>query len=182
MITNKNLQPPSIAPFRPRQRRACVPRPTPRADRFHAIRSRRPSPTSNAACARYRLGRKAAVRDVTLTKWLNALEKYVQKLQPRILHLLDTSSLHPLSAVTTVIHDIEAASSSFRALSAAYHSHSIPQPSSSSSMPLHGALKPATPSAVASSNAGQWILIGRSRDTGHDVKPPEPKQRSQLAS
>jgi len=154
MITDPAPPPPRIPPFRPRQRRADappIPRWNPRAVKFRAIRSWLPSPTSHAACARHRLGRKAAVQHRALTKRLDVIQKHLSQLHTHILHLLDSPILLPPATIASVIHDVARASSLCRTLSAAGPSHTIHRPHSSVSTPLHGRLKPTTPPCVPSS-------------------------------
>jgi hypothetical protein len=104
MITNDEVPsfttlPSSLPPFRPRQPRADLPR-LHRALRFAAIRSQQPPPASRAACARYRLGRRTAVRHVALTKRLDSLEKHIQALHTRVLHVLHVLDTDTLSSST----------------------------------------------------------------------------------
>ncbi|KAJ7925517.1 hypothetical protein B0H13DRAFT_2314321 [Mycena leptocephala] len=142
---------PRISPFRPRQRRADappIPRWNPRAAKFLAIRSRQPPVTSHAACARYRLGRKAADRHRTLTRRIDHAQKHLIALHTHILHLLHCRTLLQPATLASVIHDVERASSLCRSLSASAPSHSLPIDFHSSSTSLHGSLKLATPPCV----------------------------------
>ncbi|KAF7368383.1 hypothetical protein MVEN_00160100 [Mycena venus] len=165
MITAPAPPSPRIPPFRPRQRRADappIPRWNPRAAKFHAIRSRLPSPTSHAACARYRLGRKAAVRHRTLTKCLDAVQKHLSQLHTHILHLLESPTLLPSATMASVIHDVECASSLCCALSAAGPSRTIHRSHSSVPTLLHGRLKLTTPPCVPSSTPAdffRWMIM-----------------------
>jgi hypothetical protein len=157
MITNdKNPSstfPPSLRPFRPRQPRAPLPRINYRALRFDAIRSQRPPLASRAACARYRLGRRADIRHVALTKRLDSLEKRIHLLHTHLLHLLESNTLlspSTLASLVCDIRDVQAASSSCHALAVAAHSYTLHGASHSSLTMLHHSLKPATPLRDAS--------------------------------
>ncbi|KAJ7939069.1 hypothetical protein B0H13DRAFT_1851240 [Mycena leptocephala] len=148
-------------PFRPRQRRADAPpiptRRTNRAARFRAIRSRQASLTSRAACARYRLGRKTAIRPRALMRRLDCVQKHLIMLHKNLLHLLDTRTLLSPAAFASVIHDVERASSLCRSLSAAAPPHSIPGDLSSLSTLLHGPLKLTMPPCVPSSTSAAFF-------------------------
>jgi len=145
MITD--TLPPSTPPFRSRQRRifSPIPRFNPRTVKFRAIRSRLPPLTSRTACARYRLGRREAVRHHALTKRLDSVNKHLRELHARLLHLLDSPILLPAPILASVIHDVEGASSLCRALGDVGHDHSLHGTLPSLSTSLHGHLKPATP-------------------------------------
>ncbi|KAJ7228371.1 hypothetical protein GGX14DRAFT_554470 [Mycena pura] len=140
-----------LHPFRPRQRRYEPPVPNTRAADFHAIRSQLPALTSRAACARYRLGRKTAITHRTLTRQLDCVRKQLETLEKHLLHILDTRTLLSPVALTSVIHDVECASSLCRSLNAATFPHTIPRDLSSLSTLLHGLLRPATSPRVPSS-------------------------------
>ncbi|KAJ7148491.1 hypothetical protein C8R43DRAFT_1194657 [Mycena crocata] len=140
---------PPIPPFRPRQRRADMP-PISRRD-YRAIRSRQPPLTSLAACARYRIGRKTAIRHRTLMRRLDGIQKDLITLNTHILHLLHTPTILPPGLLAAVIHDVERASSLCRGLSTAGSLHNtIGFPSSLSTL-LHSSLKLTTPPSAPSS-------------------------------
>ncbi|KAJ7099040.1 hypothetical protein C8R43DRAFT_1168103 [Mycena crocata] len=146
---------PPIPPFHPRQRRADMPpisRRDYRAARFRAIRSRQPPLTSLAACARYRIGRKTAIRHCTLMRRLDGIQKDLIILNTHILHLLlHTPTILPPGVLAAVIHDIECASSLYRSLSTAGSPHNTIGFSSSLSTLLHSSLKLTTPPSAPSS-------------------------------
>ncbi|KAJ7887950.1 hypothetical protein B0H13DRAFT_2342205 [Mycena leptocephala] len=123
----------------------------PHAAKFLAIRSQQPPVTSHAACARYRLGRKAADRHRTLTRRIDHAQKHLIALHTHILYLLHCHTLLQPATLASVIHDVERASSLCRSLSASAPSHSLPINFHSSSTLLHGSLKLATPPCVPSS-------------------------------
>ncbi|KAJ7480517.1 hypothetical protein B0H11DRAFT_1242311, partial [Mycena galericulata] len=151
-----------LPPFCPRQRRYEPPvlRRNPRAAGFHAIRSQLPPLTSRAACARYRLGRKTATSHRTLTRRLDRFQKQLETLKKHLLHILDTRTLLSPAALTSVIHDVERASSLCRSLKAATFPHTIPgdlSSLSSLSTLLHGLLRPSTSPRGPSSTVAEFF-------------------------
>ncbi|KAJ7928234.1 hypothetical protein B0H13DRAFT_2311778 [Mycena leptocephala] len=151
---------PRISPFRPRQRRVDappIPRWNPRAVKFLAIRSRQPPVTSHAACARYRLGRKAADRHRTLTRRFDHAQNHLIALHTRILHLLHSCTFVQPATLASVIHDVDRASSLCRSLSAGVLLHDAPVLISSSSTWLHGSFKLAMPPCVPSSTPADFF-------------------------
>jgi hypothetical protein len=146
MITDENPSPP--CPSQPRfDPRAA------RARRFHAIRSQRPTLTSRAACARYRIGSRSIRAHIALSKRLDFIEKRLQ-LNARLLLFLDSTTLIPFAALTSIahdIHDIQRASSLCRARAAANRSHTLHEILSLSLTLLYAPLKLAPPPAAPSS-------------------------------
>ncbi|KAJ7853650.1 hypothetical protein B0H14DRAFT_2757898 [Mycena olivaceomarginata] len=145
-----------------------------RARRFHAIRSQRPTLTSRAACARYRIGSRSIRAHIALSKRLDFIEKRLQQLNARLLLFLDSTTLIPFAALTSIahdIHDIQRASSLCRARAAANRSHTLHEILSLSSTLLHAPLKLAPPPAAPSPI--RWIfsrLLFRSESTGGQGK------------
>ncbi|KAJ7828045.1 hypothetical protein B0H14DRAFT_2812663 [Mycena olivaceomarginata] len=146
MITDENPSPP--CPSQP-----CFDPRAAHARRFHAIRSQRPMLTSCAACTHYRIGSRSIRAHIALSKWLDFIEKHLQQLNARLLLFLDSTTLIPFAALTSIahdIHDIQHASSLCRARAAANRSHTLHEILSLSST-LHAPLKLAPPPAVPSS-------------------------------
>ncbi|KAJ7454389.1 hypothetical protein FB451DRAFT_1517957 [Mycena latifolia] len=133
---------PTITPFQPRQRAPSppIPRFNARAVRFQAFRSRLPALTSRAACARFRLARKAPwpVPPDHLIAAEESLEQLYIQLHELRAALLDTSP--------AVIHTPARASSllllpDLRANSTAT-SHTFSYSSTSPQAPLRPAMPP----------------------------------------
>ncbi|KAJ7852092.1 hypothetical protein B0H14DRAFT_2760754, partial [Mycena olivaceomarginata] len=149
MITDKNPSPP--CPSQPRfDPRAA------RTRRFHAIQSQRPTLTSHATCARYRIGSRSIWAHIVLSKRLDFIGKHLQQLNTRLLLFLDSTTLIPFTALTSIahnIHDIQHTSSLCRTWAAANRSHTLHEILSLSSTLLHAPLKlapsPTVPSSIS---------------------------------
>ncbi|KAJ7312381.1 hypothetical protein DFH08DRAFT_1087596 [Mycena albidolilacea] len=110
--------------------------------------------TSRAACAPYRIGSRSIWAHIALSKRLDFIEKRLQQLNVRLLLFLDSTTLIPFAAFTSIahdIHDIQHTSSLCRARAAANQSHTLHEILSPSSTLLHAPLKLAPPPAVPSS-------------------------------
>ncbi|KAJ7208349.1 hypothetical protein GGX14DRAFT_567078 [Mycena pura] len=74
------------------------------------------APTSRAACARHRLGRKTADRHYTLMGRFDRMQTELNDITTRIFRLHDAHTLLPAATLSAVIADVARASSLCRAL------------------------------------------------------------------